>query len=712
MSLSWIVSHLASICRRHARLVLLVWLVALGASGFIWHSEDYEFTPTVWVLESKHTGNSQHSEGSQMDPGGRRVHVVCAGTSPYPVANVDDVFLLESASIDAAIAHVGRCYEQRWFPSESIGGSLQAPQGASGQSRPRFALLPEVQAALTQRPAAMEIARDIREIVVEDIWLAERAGLPIAFAILFLMTRSLRAASTPFLVAGAAVAVTSGVLLLVVDRSISVYAMSVTVMVGMALGVDYTLLCLQRYREERRAGRLPADATRRSFATAGSTVAISAAVVVVSLAGLLLVPINAFRDVGIGTITVVGLGLFSIVTLLPGLLAWSDRGFDRHKTRPTGLDAISRFGKRVQGHASRVVTRYPVICVFLVLAVLGPFVWQSFAIGGQVSIPQVGMTLENADNSLEGYLERELHAALLSIVDIAIQSDESGDVVLATKALLDEVGRNASFAPMVVVQEDLAGTMTVVRALVVYPAGSPEATEALSHLRMSIVPTAGDGLSTSILVSGPLPVHQDVADSIDFWQVRIGMITVTISAILLALVFRSVTVSLLAVVTTCLSVSAAIGVVVVVVQNGHGAGLLGLTATPALEQWMPIVVFCIVFGLSMDYHVFVVSRIREELRQCGDLRSSIHCGLSSTSGVICGAALIMAVVFAGFIFGRIPMLQQVGLGLTAAVLIDAFLVRLTLVPACMVLLGKWNWPTLREQGHRVYPITTEMAKPS
>lgn len=690
MNMSSILASLALVSRRHARVVVTGWIAALLVPIIIWQAGGVTLTPKIWLLDDAGTSTDGQAISSQLDPALSRMHVVCSGTTPLPVVLGDDSVVSGTGSIDVAIASIERCYEERWLLSDEQDQQKDSTIIPFRQSGGRFKVSPEIRVSIVAHQFDRNVAQDIRKIVVEDVWHAERAGLPVAFVILFLLTGSLTAAAMPLLIASVSVIASAGLLLLV-DRPMSIYAMNVTVMIGMAVGLDYTLLCLQRYREERRLGTESAKAAQRLFATAGHTVVISGCIVVVSLAGMLFVPINVFRDVSIGAIAVVCVSVVSILTLLPGFLAWSDGASEPLTERQVVLRIMPGFRQRLWGSVSYAVTRFSWPCMLLVVIALSPLVWQSFAMQGRVSIPQVSLAGVSDDGAVAGYVEQEINSTLLSVVDITISSEESTRVTSAMNALLMELGHNIDFAPVVIVQENPSGTMVVVRTLVVYPADSPEAMATLSHLKNVVVPAAFEGISATSMVSGPLLVHHDVMATISFWQGRIVAATVAISALLLALVFRSLVVSLLAVGTTCLSVTAAIGVVVLVVQRGYGADLLGLTAAPAIEQWVPIVVFCIVFGLSMDYHVFMVSRIREQFLLEGDLRASIQTGLSTTGGVISGAAVIMAVVFAGLISGRIPMLQQVGLGLTAAVLIDAFLVRLILVPACMSLLGKRKW---------------------
>jgi RND superfamily putative drug exporter len=262
---------------------------------------------------------------------------------------------------------------------------------------------------------------------------------------------------------------------------------------------------------------------------------------------------------------------------------------------------------------------------------------------------------------------------------------------MAIAHLIAELGNDRDFAPVLTLETNEPGDLSVLTALVVRPADSPAAAAALERLRDEFLPQAFGDVSATALVTGPLAMQLDVRDSIWIWQIRIALLVLATSVIFLTLMFRTVVVPIVAALTTMLSVGAALGLLVLVVQKGHGASLLGLEQVSAIETWVPIVLFCIVFGLGMDYHVFLVSRIRERYRLTRDSTASITFGLRSTASVVCGAALIMVVVFGCFATGRLLMLQQVGFGLAVAVAIDALLVRLVLVPATMIVLGRRNW---------------------
>jgi RND superfamily putative drug exporter len=251
-------------------------------------------------------------------------------------------------------------------------------------------------------------------------------------------------------------------------------------------------------------------------------------------------------------------------------------------------------------------------------------------------------------------------------------------------------------------------------------AGSQEAFDAFERVRDDIVAANFQGLDAEVLIGGETPLDSDFVDSLDTFTPIVFVFVLGLSFLLLLVVFRSLIVPLKAVVMNLLSVAAAYGVMVAIFQLGWGADALGFATVEKIEAWLPLFLFTILFGLSMDYHVFLLSRIREAYDRSGDNAASVALGLRTTANIITGAALIMVAVFLGFALGDLVMFQQMGLGLAVAVFLDATVVRTVLVPAAMQLLGDWNWylprwlewiPDLRVEGSRPEAVATASAPP-
>ncbi len=282
---------------------------------------------------------------------------------------------------------------------------------------------------------------------------------------------------------------------------------------------------------------------------------------------------------------------------------------------------------------------------------------------------------------------------------------DSVDVRASIDQLLEDMDASGQFGPATV-ETNEAGDLTLVSAPLVTDANSEASYETVTWLRESIIPATFNGTGTEVFVSGDSAFNEDLNIMIEDYTPIVFAFVLGLSFILLMLAFRSIVVPIKAILMNLLSVGAAYGLLVLMFQKGYGE-FLGFAQTPAIEAWLPIFLFCVLFGLSMDYHVFLLSRIREHYDATGRNRESVAVGLQATAKIITGAALIMVAVFSGFASGELVFMQQVGFGLAAAVLIDATIVRSVLVPASMALLGNVNWylprwlhwlPDLRVEG--------------
>jgi len=253
------------------------------------------------------------------------------------------------------------------------------------------------------------------------------------------------------------------------------------------------------------------------------------------------------------------------------------------------------------------------------------------------------------------------------------------------------MANDAAFGPVLSSGWNDAGTLAVIDVPLTMPGNDPAAGRAIERLRGTLIPTAFAGTDALVLVGNDPAVDYDLAKLVDTWTPRIFVIVLGFSFLLLLLAFRSIVIPIKAIVLNLLSVGAAYGLMVLVFQRGYGADLLGFTKVASIETWVPIFLFCILFGLSMDYHVFLLSRIREHYDQTHNNEESVVSGLRSTARLITGAAIIMVVVFAAFATASLTMFQQLGFGLAVAILLDSTVIRIVLVPASMKLLGDRNW---------------------
>ncbi|MER3438204.1 MAG: MMPL family transporter, partial [Chloroflexota bacterium] len=363
------------------------------------------------------------------------------------------------------------------------------------------------------------------------------------------------------------------------------------------------------------------------------------------------------------------------------------------------------------GRVTRIVMGRPVLAMVLAIGLLGamavPYFDLNTGFAGVESLPE--------SEAKEGFLilQEKFSAGRLAPVEIVV--DGSKDKAQpGIDRLLTALTPEQGFAHADEAQWNEAGDLALIRATLAMAPNDPAAYDLVVTLRKQIVPAAFEGVPASVYVTGETAFNKDFFDLVDTWTPRVFAFVLGLSFVLLMIVFRSIVVPLKAILMNLLSVGAAYGLMVLVFQKGYGAGFLGFQKTPTVEAWIPIFLFCVLFGLSMDYHVFLLSRIREHYDQTLRSRESVAVGLQATARIITGAALIMVAVFTGFAAGRLVMLQQVGFGLAVAVFLDATVVRSVLVPSAMALLGRVNWylprwlhwlPDLRVEGAPVVALT-------
>jgi uncharacterized membrane protein YdfJ with MMPL/SSD domain len=513
-------------------------------------------------------------------------------------------------------------------------------------------------------------------------------------------------------------------------------------MMGLAVGIDYSLFIVSRYREERTRGRDNLEAIGMSGATANRAVFFSGITVVLALAGMLLVPTTIFRGLAGGAIMVVLISIALSMTLLPALMAlFADRLvkpgwlFGRGRTLEHGRSG--GFWDR----ASRGVMRRPwtwllVTASFMVLLSV-PYWAQKHAddsgrgiktgFSGIAAVPD-GIQTKDAFNVLVAKFPTA--GGQQSNADVVIPGAATDpSVSQGIQSLESALSSDPAFAQPQPPQTSQDGTVT----LVVVPfAGeatdsqSEAAVNAVTRLRDQYVPQAF-GQDSGVLVGGDTALTKDFFDISNFYTPIVILLVLGLSFILLTVVFRSVVVPAKAIVMNLLSVGAAYGLIVLIFQKGGPAfaktiaDALNFIQVDAIESWLPLFLFSILFGLSMDYQVFLLSRIREEYDKTSDNSEAVAYGLRTTGGIITGAAIIMVAVFAAFASGRIAGLQQMGFGLAVAVFLDATIVRSILVPSAMKLLGDRNWylprwlqwlPKVDVEGHGSIVQVPEVPEPA
>jgi RND superfamily putative drug exporter len=527
----------------------------------------------------------------------------------------------------------------------------------------------------------------------EDFLRAELLSLPVTLVVLLVAFGALFAAGVPLLLGLTAVGGALGLVSLVsqltpVDASTS----SVVLLIGMAVGVDYALFYVRRAREERRHGAPTALAVELAAATSGRAVLTSGLAVAVAMAGMYLAGSPVFTSFATGTILVVLVSVVGSLTVLPATLALLGRGIERPRVPLLGRLVGRTDDSRVWSAVARRVVSRPrtslAVGVATLLAVAAP------ALGMATSNP--GIDALSRDS--EVVRAHDAIAAAFpqegSTDQVVVWRTDGGrlDADAVRGAAAELVGRLPDAASAGEVQLSPDGTVARLSIAGTGAVGSDAARTGLTQLREDLVPpTLGSVPGTTTAVTGGTAGDVDFSDTMSQrLPIVIGFV-LALTVVVLTVAFRSLAVALMAAVLTLLSVGAAYGVLVLVFQSPWAEGLLGFTSTGAIVSWIPLFLFVVLFGLSMDYHVFVVSRVREATQSGIPLRLAVTTGVSRSAGVVTSAAVVMVAVFS--IFATLSTLEfkQLGVGLAVAVLIDATLVRGVLLPAAMAVLGERTW---------------------
>ncbi|NHC47280.1 MMPL family transporter [Motilibacter aurantiacus] len=574
------------------------------------------------------------------------------------------------------------------------------------------------------------LGRAADELIGDDFKRAELTSIPVTLVILVVVFGALVAAAVPVLLALSAVGAAIGLSALASHIvPVGDLLASVILLIGMAVGVDYSLFYVRREREERARGAKPRDAIERAAETAGHTVVVSGIAVIVAMAGLFLSGSGTFVSFGIGTIIVVAVAMLGSVTVLPALLALLGDKLDRprmpflHKRagRAARIEARRNSESRFWSFLLRPVLAHPKAALvaaggaLLVLAM--PVLGLKLGNTGMDDLPRSVAEVRAYDRLVGAFpSEHDAHTVIVASTDGA-PLDEA-----AVSAALNELAGTASqepdFAPVDAAdrpEPELSRDGTVARIDVPIGGSSQdrEGKDTLEALRDRLGPAALGGLAgTTWGVTG------DTAWTVDFIEVlkeRLPVVLLFVLALtflVLVVSFRAPVVAAVAIGLNLLSVGAAYGLLVLVFQNTWAEGLLDFRSNGSIVSWMPLFSFVILFGLSMDYTVLVVSRVREALQHGASAQEAVRTGIVRTAGVVTSAAAIMIAVFA--IFGTLHLLEfkQLGIGLAAAILIDATIVRAVLLPAALALLGERAWGGPRWLGARpVRPLAPEGSRP-
>jgi trehalose monomycolate/heme transporter len=526
---------------------------------------------------------------------------------------------------------------------------------------------------------------DINSRVKESIGRAEMLSMPVLLVLLTIVFGSVAAASLPLAV-GALAILGSFIALRVISfgTDVSVFAVNIVTILGLGLAIDYGLFMVSRYREELRRGVPSSDAVVKTMATAGRTVAVSAVTVAVSLAGLLLFPQTFLKSMSYGGISAVLVAALAALTVLPALLAVLGPRVDAlavRRRRAIGNDRglWSRWANAVMRRP--ILFALPVVAVLLLLAT--PFLHVKW---GGVDARMEPKSAES--RQVSETLVRDFPANGSTAIQAAVSLDVPADSP-AGQAALREYSQAAGSVPGATGAQVVAARGDTARVDVSYhgEALDSQAKSVLKEVRALPYPNHVQ----DVLVGGSTAQVVDRLEGLGSQLPWMGLVVVLATFVLLFLAFGSIVVPFKALAMNVVSLGASFGVVTLIFQDGHLSGLLGFTPTGAVEATQPVLVLAIVFGLSMDYEVFLLSRVREHYDRTGDNRLAVATGMQRTGRIISAAALLLMVVVGAFSASSITFIKLIGVAMLVALFVDATIVRLILVPATMRLLGDANW---------------------
>jgi uncharacterized membrane protein YdfJ with MMPL/SSD domain len=544
----------------------------------------------------------------------------------------------------------------------------------------------------------------MQELSKKDLAKAEAGGFPIVAVILLVVFGSLAAAALPLALGFVSVMVTGALIYFIsLQMETSVFVTNMASMIGIGVAIDYSLFILARYREERRAGRSPEEARAEALATSGLAVTFSGIAVIVSLAGLWMVDNQALRSMALGAMTVVAVSILTATTLLPALIAMLGdrvmpggvvarvlRFFKRtvlrrpQATAPASADASAfwtSWTRRVMARPWVSVLSVSGALLFLAIPVLS-LTTGTQALGQFPKDSDVRVGNELASKQLGGGTDP---VQIVASFDGSVSPEDRATTAAFVRRLEATPGVAAVAPPA------FSGDSVLIQATPGAGSESDAAIALVERLRDPVVPSTRLARVATVDVGGETARSHDVRALISGSMWKIVLFVLALSFLVLMVMLRSLLLPLKAVLMNLLSIGAAFGVLVAVFQWGWFDSLLGFENQGALDTINVPLIFAIVFGLSMDYEVFLMSRIRERYARHGDNERAVAEGLASSARTISSAALIMTCVFAVFVLTGVPSIKELGMGCAVAIALDATLVRLILVPAAMKLLGAWNW---------------------
>jgi putative drug exporter of the RND superfamily len=616
----------------------------------------------------------------QLLPQVRRAAV--RGARVLPTGNVAAVSVLSPSLVGATIT------------------SKLEPADAKGYTDDIRHAVGTIHGATTYVSGQAAIEHDLDPVFARDLRVGElEIAIPIALLILVFVFGTL-AFLVPFLFAAAAIPATLAIIWVFANfMELSTYLQNLVMLIGLGISVDYSLLIVYRYREEHRAGTPREEAVVRTMQTAGRAVVFSGTAVAIGLALMLFMPLPFLRGFGLGGLIIPAVSVICALTLLPVLLYWLAAPLDRVRLIPKRIaarrDAEQNFWRRLGTWIMRRPVAVAVVTAAVLLACAAPVYALEVGPGSNKGIPQ---NLEGVKglNVIAAQIGQGALAPTAIVVDTGRAGGGRSPEVAAAVGRLETLLRRdpevtrVTFDPRSPDAVDPTGRYLNIQVVGKHEYGTPPALHFVGRLRGTIVPEARFPGGVSVYAGGGPPGGHD------FLKLTYGAFPWLVLAVLLLTyflllrAFRSVVLPLKAIVLNCLSIGASYGLLTVFFRWGLG-NHVGLISFDQIEGWIPVFIFAMVFGLSMDYEVFLVSRMREEWDHGASNENAIVEGLAKTGRIVTAAGIVMFAAFMGFVAGSIVGLQQFGLGLALAIVLDVTVVRALLVPSVMKLFDRWNW---------------------
>lgn len=686
----------------HPGWVVTAWLVVtLGAGTVGWLGRDALSSSVLTGVASTDELLDQ-SNVAPLDATGR--YLVCApsytsGSSTDRMPWVD----LVSSGAEQVSQQAGLCYLAMWDGLEGKDAS-DAPPDREPSTTPADSPLNSQSSIPLLSPDFLESWQadagnlsslgDAGAGIHADIARAERFALPLTLLLLLVATRHPMLAVLPLLAGTTVTVVTGGILIILAQQvTISVYAVSIVTMLGLALGIDYALLWVMRAGKQLSLGFSTAEEATASAQGTSATILMAGAVVFGASLGLLALPLNIFREVVLGIGIAVLVAMLAAITLVPSLvqLAQGKQPISIPRFRGPamrwGLPAL-----RPRRPRSVYLTA---IIGFVILVGLG---WQATSLRTAIGIPASMSTQPEAfaAGPYDSYMQDALLEVRLSSLEVVITGSPDDS---ALREMLAAVGSDPDLAPVVMVDAFPAENAFVLRTIVVRPMDSELASGAIGRVRAAAAAIQMRHPDATLEIGGPLGIYDQIVTAIEQRKVLAGLLAVSIAGVLMTLSIGTPLLSLMAVGGSLLSFAAALGALVLVVQRGFGASLLGVEQAPHIESWAPIVMFCVLLGMGIDYHVFLASGVKDARTNGLPPKAAIIHGYRTMGPVVITAAFSMTLVFGGFVRGEMAAMQQLGIGLAVGVTLDALLVRLLLVPVLTVAVARiGHQPILRRIG--------------